>query len=159
MKILVLSDTHGYIDKARKVIKKNRDIGLIIHLGDYFRDAKKIRDEFPGIPVEYIYGNSDFMVDDTPAEKILEIEGKRIFMTHGHKYSVKWGYQQLINKAHEMKADILLFGHTHVAEIVKNGNGYVLNPGSISAPRGGGNESYAMIEISNNEVKLKLCYA
>jgi hypothetical protein len=58
-----------------------------------------------------------------------------------------------------MKADILLFGHTHIAEIVKNGSGYILNPGSISDPRGNSSESYAIIEINNSKVELKLCYA
>ncbi|NLC69255.1 MAG: metallophosphoesterase [Clostridiaceae bacterium] len=159
MKILVFSDTHGDIKKAREAIKKNIDTDLIIHLGDYFRDAQKIRAEFPGIPVEYIYGNSDFMIDDTPAEKLLEFEGKRIFMTHGHKYSVKWNYQQLFDKAYELKADVLLFGHTHVAEIVKNGSGYILNPGSISDPRGDSIESYAVIEINDGKVELRLCCA
>ncbi|NSW90860.1 MAG: metallophosphoesterase [Firmicutes bacterium] len=159
MRILVLSDTHGDIDKAREVIKKNSDINLIIHLGDYFRDAQKISDEFPNIPIEYIYGNSDFMIDDTPAEKLLEFEGKRIFMTHGHKYSVKWDYEKLFTKAHEVGADILLFGHTHIAEIVKNGSCFILNPGSISDPRGDSSESYAIIEINSNKVEPKLCYA
>jgi len=159
MRILVISDTHGDIDKARDVIRKNNNVSLIIHLGDYFRDAQKINDEFPDIPIEYIYGNSDFMIDDTPAEKLLECEGKRIFMTHGHRYSVKWDYERLFNKAHEVGADILLFGHTHVAEIVKNGSCVILNPGSISDPRGDASESYAIIEINSNKLEPKLCYA
>ena len=75
MKILVISDTHGDIEKAEEVIKKNKDISLIIHLGDYFRDAQKLSGMFPEIPVEYIYGNSDFMIEDTPAEKMLEYKG------------------------------------------------------------------------------------
>lgn len=79
IRILVISDTHGDIEKARDVIRKNKNVSLIIHLGDYFRDAQKIRDEFPDIPIEYIYGNSDFMIDDTPAEKLLEYEGKKDF--------------------------------------------------------------------------------
>jgi len=158
MKILVLSDTHGDVNKAREAIKENNNINLILHLGDYFRDAQKLSKEFPEIPIEYIYGNSDFMVDDIPAEKLLNLDGKKIFMTHGHKYSVKWGYEKLFEKAHETDADILLFGHTHVAEIVKNGSGYILNPGSISDARGGNSESYALIEINNKKINLKLCY-
>ncbi|HOJ12216.1 MAG TPA: metallophosphoesterase, partial [Clostridiales bacterium] len=158
MKILVLSDTHGDIDNAREAIKKNNDINLIIHLGDYFRDAQKLSDEFPNIPIEYIYGNSDFMIDETPAEKVLEFEGKRIFITHGHRYSVKWDYEKLFKKAYEVSADILLFGHTHVADLVKNGRCFVLNPGSISDPRDNSSESYAIIEINNGGVMPKLCY-
>ncbi|HHY23217.1 MAG TPA: metallophosphoesterase [Clostridiaceae bacterium] len=159
MRILVISDTHGDIDKARDAIRKNNNISLIIHLGDYFRDAQKISDEFPDIPIEYIYGNSDFMIDDTPAEKLLEYGGKKIFMTHGHRYSVNWDYEKLFSKAHEVGADILLFGHTHVADIVNNGNCLILNPGSISDARGDVGESYAIIEINNDQMESKLYYA
>ena len=159
MKILVLSDTHGDIDNARQVIMKNNNVDLIIHLGDYFRDAQRINEEFPDIPIEYIYGNSDFMVDNTPAEKILELGGKRIFMTHGHRYSVKWDYEKLFRKAYEVKADILLFGHTHVADLVKNEQCFILNPGSISDSRDSSGESYAIIEIVGDTVKSQLCYA
>lgn len=158
MKILVLSDTHGNIDNARQVISENSDVSLIIHLGDYFRDAQKLKEEFPNIKIEYVYGNSDFMIDDTPADKILEVEGKRIFMTHGHRYSLKWGYDKLISKADEIGADILLFGHTHISYIVKNENCLILNPGSISDSRdtSGFGESYAIIEILNDSIKPQI---
>jgi len=33
MKILVLSDTHGDVNKAREAIKENNNINLILHLG------------------------------------------------------------------------------------------------------------------------------
>lgn len=158
MKILVISDTHGDIDKAEEIIKENEDISLIIHLGDYFRDAQKLSSIFPNIPIEYIYGNSDFMIDDVPAEKLLEYEGKRIFITHGHRYSVKWDYDKLCRKAEEMHVDLLLFGHTHIADLVKKESYFILNPGSISDPRDDSNESYAIVEICEDAVKPKLCY-
>src|SRR5688500_9922325 len=102
MKILVLSDTHGETDKAEEVIRKQNHIDLIIHLGDYFRDAQKLSGMFPQIPIEYIYGNSDFMIGDVEAEKGLEYKGKKILITHGHRYSVKWDYDKLYKKAEEM---------------------------------------------------------
>jgi uncharacterized protein len=158
MKILVLSDTHGEIDKAVEAIEKNRDIDLIIHLGDYFRDAQKLESMFPKIPVEYIYGNSDFMIGDVPAEKMLDIKGKRIFITHGHRYSVKWDYNRLHKKAEESNADVLLFGHTHIAELIEEKGYLLINPGSISEPRSEDNESYAVIEIDEGRIRSRLVY-
>lgn len=158
MKILVISDTHGDIEKAERVIKESKGINLIIHLGDYFRDARKLSDIFPGIPIEYIYGNSDFMIEDVPAEKMLEYKGKKIFITHGHRYSVKWDYDKLDKKAAELNVDILLFGHTHVADLVEKENYYLLNPGSISDPRDDSNESYAIIELDENKLVPHLCF-
>lgn len=158
MKIMVISDTHGDTNKAEEAIKKNKGINLIIHLGDYFRDAQKLSNMFPEIPIEYIYGNSDFMIEDVPAEKVLEIDGKRIFITHGHRYSVKWDYDKLYKKAEEMKVDLLLFGHTHIADLIRKESYCVLNPGSISDPRDDSNESYAIIDIESGKVEPKLCY-
>lgn len=158
MKILVISDTHGDINKAQEIIKKNNGINLIIHLGDYFRDAQKLSRLFPDIPVEYIHGNCDFMIGNVPSEKLLECEGKKIFITHGHRYSVKWDYDKLYKKAEEMKVDLILFGHTHIADLVKRDNYYVVNPGSISEPRDDSNESYAIIEISKESLKPQLYY-
>ncbi len=157
MKILVISDTHGDINKAEEAIKANKGVDLIIHLGDYFRDAQKLSDMFPNIPIEYIYGNSDFMIDDVPAEKLLKVCGKRIFLTHGHRYSVKWDYEKLYRKAEEQHADILLFGHTHIPDLIKKDKFYILNPGSASDPRGDSDESYAVIEIANDKVKPTIC--
>lgn len=159
MKILVLSDTHGDTCKAEKAIRANKEVDLIIHLGDYYRDAQKLSNLFPGIPIEYIYGNCDFITENVPAEKVIEVCGKRIFITHGHRYSVKWDYERLISKAEEQNADILLFGHTHIPEIIINGRFYLLNPGSTSEPRNDSNESYAIIEIDNDQIKPKICRA
>jgi len=153
MKILVLSDTHGDIKRAEKAIRANRKVDLIIHLGDYFRDAQKLSEIFPDIPMEYIYGNCDFLIGDVAGEKLLEICGKRIFMTHGHRYSVKWDYEKLYAKAREQHADVLLFGHTHIPEIIQKENYYIVNPGSIAEPRGISEESYAIIEIADGMVR------
>lgn len=159
MKILVISDTHGYIDKAVKVIKENNNISMIIHLGDYFRDAQKIAYEFPHIQVEYVHGNCDLMPGNVLAEKLLELEGKKVFITHGHRYSVKWNYEKILKRAQELEADLLLFGHTHIAEIFNNGKCFFLNPGSISDPRGGRRESYAIVDINGDVIEPKLFFA
>jgi len=158
MRILVISDTHGDIEKAQNVIKKSRGIDLLIHLGDYFRDAQKLSNIFPDMPIEYVYGNSDFMIENVQAEKLLECEGKTIFITHGHRYSVKWDYEKLYRKAEETRADIILFGHTHVADIVKKDTLYLINPGSISDPRDNSNESYAIIDICEGNINPTLYY-
>lgn len=157
MKILVISDTHGDINRAEEAVRFNPDVDLIIHLGDYFRDAQKLSDIFPNIPIEYIYGNSDFMIEDVPAEKMLVLCGKRIFITHGHRYSVKWDYDKLYRKAEETKADVLLFGHTHVPDLICRDTYYVINPGSTSDPRDDSSESYAIIEINEGRLEPRLC--
>lgn len=152
MRVLVISDTHGDISGVHKILNEDPDFDMIIHLGDYLRDAEKIEIEYPDIKIEYVYGNCDFMISDTPSEKLIEILGKRILFTHGHKYSVKYGPDKLIARARDAGADILLYGHTHVSSLME-GNGFVLlNPGSISSSRDSFGESYAVLEFSGRNM-------
>lgn len=156
VKLLVLSDTHGDTTLAEKVLKMNSDVDIVIHLGDYYRDIDKLQMLRPNVRFEYVYGNSDFMVGDAPVEKLLEIEGQRILLTHGHRYSVKWGIEKLRDKACNENIQLLLFGHTHIPQVTY-GPGYILlNPGSISEPRGSDDESYAFVIIDNEKIDVQL---
>lgn len=158
MKILVISDSHGDISKCKKAVNKNRDANMIIHLGDNYRDALKLISEYPGVWLEYVYGNCDFMIEGADDEKLLELNGKRVLLTHGHKYSVKRGYEKIFKRADELKADILLFGHTHVPEIIECEGFYAVNPGSLGNPRYDSDASYAVIEIERDKIKPRICY-
>ena len=43
MKILVLSDTHSYLDNARNVLKRIGDkMDMVFHLGDHDADALEL---------------------------------------------------------------------------------------------------------------------
>ena len=44
MKILLLSDTHGLLDKVYEIYGKLNHIDLIIHCGDYQRDAHTLEE-------------------------------------------------------------------------------------------------------------------
>ncbi len=158
MKILVLSDTHGTLFEAKRAIDKNPDIDVILHLGDYIKDAKKLASLYPDKKFEYIPGNCDFIISESAAEKTLEYEGKRILMTHGHRHSVKTSPEKLCNLAEEKQIDLLLFGHTHVAEIIQKPGYILLNPGSISLPRGTADKSCALVEICGDEIKARIVF-
>ncbi|MFA6309300.1 MAG: metallophosphoesterase [Clostridia bacterium] len=158
MKILVLSDSHGTLYYAKKAISNNPEVDVVIHLGDFLRDAKKLKAIFPGKIFEMIPGNSDFATDDNPAEKILEYEGKRILITHGHKYLMKADFKKLCIRAIESKIDLILFGHTHVAEIIEFGKFILVNPGSISFPRTSASKSYSLIDIIDDKISAKMMF-
>jgi putative phosphoesterase len=158
-KVLVMSDTHGDTTLAEKVLKKHCDVNMVIHLGDYFRDADKLHELYPSVKFEYVHGNSDFMIGDVPGEKLIEIEGQRILLTHGHRYSVNWGVEKLKTKASSDNIQLLLYGHTHISQVIHE-NGYmIMNPGSISDPRGGDDESYAIVYIDNGKIDVELMTA
>lgn len=155
MEILIISDTHGRVSIAERVIESLKSsIDMIIHCGDVVNDAKKIKEKY-NIPIEYVRGNCDFDLE-TPSEKVIELAGKCIMITHGHNYGVKYTKTNLYYAAEEKKADIVIFGHTHIAEIEEAYGILYINPGSISLPRNGIN-SYAILSISGGRAFANIC--
>lgn len=158
MKVLVMSDTHGYIFNAREALDRHPEVEMVLHLGDYYKDASQLSQLYPNIRFEYVYGNSDIGVGTVSADKTIEIEGVTVFMTHGHKYSVKWDYNRILAKAQAERASVVLFGHTHVAVIDNVDNRLVLNPGSISESRSSKSESYIIMDIVDDKVNAEIHY-
>ncbi len=158
MKVLVMSDTHGYIFNAKEAIDKHPDVEMVIHLGDYCRDAEQLSQLYPNIIFEYVYGNSDIAIGAESAEKTIVIEGNTIFMTHGHRYSVKWDYNRIMAKADEENASVVLYGHTHIAVMDRVNNKLVINPGSVSESRSSRSESYAIMDLSTGKASAEIYY-
>lgn len=156
MKILVVSDTHRDIDGILKAVERMEVLPqLIIHLGDYAEDGESI-EKNTGIKVEIVRGNGDFFNKNYEDDKVIEVKGKKIFLTHGHKYNVRYGVMNLSYKAKELNADIALYGHTHVPLIIKDSDIMIMNPGSPSYPRGLDRaRTYGLIEIEDR-VNMKI---
>lgn len=109
-KILVLSDSHGNLNNMVYAVKYEQP-DMLLHLGDCWADAQKLKKKFPDIPLEQVPGNCD--CNQEFQERILLIEGKRVFICHGHTQNVKAGYLNLQYTAQEEEVDVALFGHTH----------------------------------------------
>ena len=82
---------------------------------------------------------------------MITVLGKKIFYTHGHTLSVKYGIGNLLKTAKDNGCDIALYGHTHTANIVYEDGVYIVNPGSCSQPRDS-RASYAVIDIEKNGI-------
>ena len=132
MKILVLSDSHSALSFMRlcmDVVKPD----AVIHLGDHYDDGEAIAEEYSGIPMYQVPGNCDRYrcTSWIPEIRIEKVFGVNLYMTHGHKHSVKSDTGRLISAAHASKAQAVLYGHTHVPECYQDPYGmWVLNPGS-----------------------------
>ncbi len=150
MLIAVVSDTHGnknIILKIRQEIKK-RNIKGIIHLGDNIEDIQKIVE---GLDCKFygVRGNCD--LSNYPDELIISIKNKKFFITHGHKYGVKMGLNNIFYKGRELGVDAVLFGHTHVKMASQEEGMWIINPGSPSLPKDG-IPSIAFIEIKDDKI-------
>lgn len=159
MNIYVFSDSHSNCFDMIDIIKKDRDkIDYVIHLGDHCNDSKIIDRLLQITPMVSVIGNCDYFCgDEYEEEKCFEILGKRFFICHGHKYSVKSTYDFLYAAAKQKGADVALFGHTHNAVIEKRGDITILNPGSIGRPKGTSGPTYGIITIKDNKIDFKIC--
>ena len=81
---------------------------------------------------------------------------KKIMITHGHRYGVKYGLERLYFSALENEVDIVLFGHTHISLNEKYDNILFFNPGSLTHPRLLSKGSYGIIEISDSDIISKI---
>ena len=134
MFIGIMSDTHDNLPLVKKAIEvfNTRDVQHLIHAGDYtspftlklFRDLKC---EYTGI-----FGNND-------GDKLLlqERAGGRIrpqphvFTLHGRKIVVMHEHHVIEALAESGHFDLVVYGHTHEADIRKVGSTLVVNPGEV----------------------------
>ena len=164
MKLMIASDLHGSAYYCKKLINAFRAemADRLLFLGDVLYHGPR-----NDLPKEYapkeviamlnaisdriicVRGNCDGEVDDMVLDfpvladySIIyndDLCGRIIFATHGHHYNA----QNLPN----LKAgDILLHGHTHVPCFEYHGGILVINPGSVSIPKNGSENSYMVLE-------------
>ena len=150
MKLLIASDLHGsykYTKRIEELIKKEGPEDIIL-LGDLFNSIAE--EECINILNKYsnkiiaVRGNCDFIINRNANFNyenpylILNIEGKRFLLTHGHE----------LYKYVTMDYDYILQGHTHYPNI----HGKTINPGSAGHPRG--SNIHTCIIYENKQIKL-----
>ena len=158
MKVLIISDTHGSTSAFDIVVEREKDIDMLIHLGDVERDEEYI--EFMAkCPTVILAGNND-LFSRLPSERQVKIGKYEVFMTHGHPYYVSRDTVTLRRIAQERGANIVMFGHTHKPYFDIEGDVKVINPGSLSYPRQEGRQgTYIIMHLEPlGGVKFELKY-
>jgi hypothetical protein len=148
LRVGVLSDTHGKLRKAAKAIRLMGDIELLLHAGDYYKDAIALGKSC-GIKVKAVAGNCD--LDGLgPVEELLEVGNYRLYLTHGHLFGVKRSLTELCRRAEELNAQIVIYGHTHRFHQEQKKGILFLNPGSITLPRIPGRYSFSVLDFEQS---------
>ena len=117
MKYLIFSDSHHRNDFVKYLVNYYKGYD-VIHLGDKQMDVNGIN----------IRGNCD---DTGLDELIIEIDNNRALLTHGNYYQVKYTLNYLVERAKELKCNIVLFEHTHKQIDMKIDNVRLINPGAL----------------------------
>ena len=150
MKILVLSDSHSSMSFMRRCVESVKP-NAIVHLGDHFDDGEALKEEYPGIPFYQVPGNCDRYrcPPGQPEILVMPVCGVELYMTHGHKHSVKSCLGALLRDARACRVKAVLYGHTHVADCHREADGlWVLNPGSCGYYGG----SAGVIEVNGGTI-------
>lgn len=138
---------------GEKIVKKIDNIKLLLHGGDFIKDAEKLEERL-SIKVEAVVGNCDYP-RTSPEERILEVENCRIYMTHGHRFEPHDFFNAMMKRGREVGANLVVFGHTHLATSFEEEGIVFFNPGSISMPRMRG-PTYGIIEINDGKIKTEI---
>lgn len=166
MKLMFASDIHGSAFYCRRMLElyKNSGAKRLVLLGDILYHGPR-----NDLPREYapkeviamlnplkdellaVRGNCDTEVDQMVLEfpiladyGLLLVGETRIYATHGHVYNENY-LPPLTD------GDALIHGHTHLLEAkeitAEDGRRIkILNPGSVSIPKGGNPATYALLE-------------
>ncbi len=129
-KILLLSDTHSYIDD--RILKYASEADEIWHAGDV--GEIKVADELQAIkPLRAVYGNIDNaeVRGEFPLNNIFSVDGVKVVMTHIGGYPGRYNArvkELLINE----KPKLYICGHSHILKVMhdKKLNLLHMNPGA-----------------------------
>ena len=143
MKVMIISDTHSHEENLEKILQEEGMPDHLIHLGDSEKGEHMVA------------GNCDFF-SNLPKTQIIEIDGQRILITHGHYYYVSVGTRDLVEEAKVNHCTIAMFGHTHKPFVDQSDPELtVLNPGSLSFPRQEGRRpSYITMDLEENKAPV-----
>ncbi|MCP6683275.1 YfcE family phosphodiesterase [Bacillus nakamurai] len=147
MKVLIISDSHGLEDELSAIAKRHEaEVDLMIHCGD-----SELRAAHPALkPYNTVKGNCD-IGGGFKDELLLSAGSRKILVVHGHLHGIKQSLLTVFYRAEELGADIVCFGHSHIAGSEMLRGKLLINPGSICLPRVRNVKSYAILTLANDE--------
>ena len=158
MKITVISDTHGIIDKDIIPHLKNSD--MIIHAGDIMKTSILKQLGSYSDNVIAVAGNNDLPErfsnpeDKEIISKLSKVEQFNIgddivTVEHGDRFGHHPSHDDLRFAYPESK--LIIYGHTHNQVCDKTSNPWIVNPGAAGHTRNNdGGPCYMQIIIENN---------
>ena len=130
-KILLISDTHGYIDE--KIIKYARQVDEIWHAGDI--GDISVSDKLKKIkPLRGVYGNIDDQKIRTefPLHNRFMCEKVNVWITHIGGYPKRYN-PKILEELKSNPPDLFICGHSHILKVINDKKLGLLhiNPGAI----------------------------
>ena len=127
---------------------------LILHAGDFVR-LGVLEGMRQLAPVEGVVGNMDeaALREQLPERRVVAVEDVRIGMIHVPGSAA--GRAERLAAAFP-GCDAVVYGHTHVPEVGRVGETWILNPGSPTERRGAPAHSMLMLEVDSSQIRPEL---
>ena len=150
MKVLIVSDTHGHDENLERAVMMETPFDMLVHCGDV-EGREFYIEALADCPCSIVSGNNDFF-SDLPREDVIDIEGNKVLVTHGHYYGVSMAFDQLADAAKQRGCNAAFFGHIHMPVLETEDGILLVNPGSLAFPRQRGRRpSYAVMQIEEGK--------
>ncbi|MBM6619784.1 metallophosphoesterase family protein [Bacillus suaedaesalsae] len=150
MKLLIISDTHGFEQELLQVKEKyDKEVDMMIHCGDSELPSNHVA----LVGFQAVKGNCD--IGNFPNDTIRQVRDVNLFATHGHLYNVKMTLMNLQYRAEEVGAKIICFGHSHLAGCEFVDGRLYINPGSFHLPRRILERTYCILEVKETEFNVQ----
>ena len=168
-RILLISDSHGEQARVRRIRRMHASMDVCIHLGDIGFDPKRLRGFY------IVQGNHDPASYGLVQQQILELEGCRILLLHGHQLEMEAAaamqgradeedtYAAFLRqieiagarRARACGCQALFHGHTHMRLDQEVEGVRILNPGSLFFNREDALASYACVDLDNGQIRCQ----
>lgn len=176
--ILVIGDTHipkramglsPLLIKELNTLSAKKLFDFVIFTGDvvkspetirYFKNLAKEKFLIVQGNMDYYYGNVEAPLYDSFSIRLKNDSYLNIGITHGAEIHPRGDKDELLKIAKESSVNLLIFAHTHFAQILLSSDGILLlNPGSFTgawsfvASR---TPSFIIIEVDIEESEIKV---
>lgn len=162
MRIGLMSDTHDRLPMVEKAVSRmnGEKVELVLHAGDYVAPfvipkLKELRAKLIGV-----FGNNDgdreLLRKRFAEHGEMELHGNfaevqvgniKIALLHGHEDEL---LRALINS---QSFNVVVYGHTHKAEVYRTGKTLIVNPGEVCGYITG-NSTVAILDTDKLEAKI-----
>jgi len=154
MKIGLISDSHDNLPKIAKAVRffHRVKVGFVFHAGDFIAPFSIAKLDILKCDWRGVFGNNDGETlgllrasegKIMPGPLRMELAGRKIIMVHDI---------QQINKDSE-GASLIIFGHSHQPQIIKDNNRLLINPGECGGWLSG-KSTVALVDLETLSARI-----
>lgn len=162
MLVGLISDTHDNLPMIEKAVERlnNEKVELVLHAGDYIAPFTILKLQKLKTRLIGVFGNNDgdreLLKKKFGENDLLELRGNfarieadglKICLLHGDE-------KELLDTMIDSQSfDVIVHGHTHEAEVSRDGRTLIVNPGEVCGYLSG-KSSIALLDTVGKEAKI-----